>query len=172
MMGAMLIPELHTQRLLLRAPNGKDFLGYQSFYSNAEASRFYGGPLSPDLAWRKLAYDLGHWALRGFGMWSVVEKATDNMIGSCGVVWAEGWPRHELTWWIAPACRRQGYAFEASRAAIAWAHDSLGWLEVETHMNDENAPARALAQKLGGVETARIRFPDGLSRSIYSFRRI
>ena len=35
-------------------------------------------------------------------------------------------------------------------------------------MNDENAAARALAEKLGGTVTARERFPDGLVRRIYS----
>ncbi len=163
----MLVPELHSQRLLLRAPAAKDFPVYRSFYANAEASASYGGPLPPDLVWRKLAYDVGHWALRGFGMWSIVEKASGSTIGSCGIVWAEGWPRHELTWWVAPASRRRGYALEASRAVIAWAYDSLGWRNVETHMNDDNVAARALAEKLGGAVAARERFPDGLVRSIY-----
>lgn len=164
----MTIPILHTERLLLRAPGSRDFPVYRSFYADSQASCFYGGPLSPDLAWRKLAYDLGHWALRGFGMWSVVERQTGVMIGGCGIVWAQGWPRHELTWWIARSYRRRGFAEEASKAAIAWAYDALGWEQVETHMDDENSPARALAHKLGGKVTGRQQFPDGLVRSVYS----
>lgn len=164
----MPIPELHTQRLILRAPVPGDFSVYRRFYADAEASCYYGGPLPPNLAWRRLAYDLGHWALRNFGMWSVVEASTNCMIGGCGIVWPEGWPRHELTWWITPAFRRRGYAIEASQAAIAWAYDSLGWQEVETHMDDDNAAARALVERLGGTVIARERFPDGLVRSIYS----
>lgn len=93
------------------------------------------------------------------------------MVGGCGIVWPEDWPRHELTWWIAPAARRQGYALEASRAAIAWAHDSLGWDQVETHMNDGNQPARRLAEKLGGTIIGRETFPDGISRNIYVLPR-
>lgn len=165
---AVVIPTLHSQRLLLRAPSADDFPVYRKFYADADASYFYGGPLSPDFAWRKLAYDLGHWPLRGYGMWSIVEKSTGRMIGGCGLVWAEGWPRRELTWWITPASRRRGYALEASRTAIAWAFDSLGWQEVETHMDDDNNAARELAKKLGGTVTARQRFPDGYFRTIYS----
>lgn len=164
----MYIQTLHTERLLLRAPVRLDFPVYRSFYADAEASYFYGGPQSPNLAWRKLAYDLGHWELRGYGMWSVVERDTGRMIGGCGIVWPEGWPRHELTWWIIRASRRRGYALEASQAAIAWAYDSLGWGQVETHMDDENSAARALAQRLGGSLTAREPFPDGLVRNVYS----
>ena len=164
----MAIPQLRTRRLLLQAPAEQNFEVYRRFYADPEASFFYGGPLQADAAWRRLACDLGHWALRGFGMWSVVEHATARMVGACGIVWPEGWPRHELTWWIAPDARRRGYAFEASQAAIAWAYGSLGWQQVETHMDDDNAPARALANKLGGIVTSRELFPDGFVRSIYT----
>jgi len=164
----MPIPTLQTRRLTLRPPAAGDFAAYRAFYADPEASAFYGGPLPPGLAWRKLAVDIGHWHLRGFGMWSVVVRETGAMAGSCGIVWPEGWPRHELTWWIAPAARRQGFALEASRAAIGWAFDSLGWDRVETHMDDSNLPARRLAKKLGGTIIARETFPDGLIRNVYA----
>lgn len=163
----MSIPMLETERLILRAPKGADFAVYRAFYADRAASSFYGGPLDPALAWRKLAVDLGHWALRGYGMWSLELRETGEMIGSCGLVWPEGWPRHELTWWMMPAARRHGYALEASRAAIDWGYDELGWRRVETHMDDANQPARLLAEKLGGEVVERKRFPDGIRRNIY-----
>jgi [ribosomal protein S5]-alanine N-acetyltransferase len=164
----MLIPTLRTERLVLREPSSTDFETYRDFYSEPLASSFYGGPLTGPQAWRKLAYDLGHWRLRGFGMWSVVEQASSVVVGGCGIVWPEGWPRHELTWWIVPGARRNGYAEEASKAAIRWAQEALGWSEVETHMDDRNEPAKRLAEKLGGIITSREMFPDGLERNIYA----
>jgi [ribosomal protein S5]-alanine N-acetyltransferase len=89
------------------------------------------------------------------------------MIGACGIVWPEAWPRHELTWWIATNARRQGFAEEASRAAIAWANGDGGFAAVETHMNDANESARRLAEKLGGEIIARETFPDGVTRNVY-----
>lgn len=166
-MRVMQIPCLRTERLILRAPALDDFPVYRDFYADAEASAFYGGPLTAALAWRKLAFDLGHWQLRGFGMWSIVEQASGAMIGGCGIVWPEGWPRHELTWWIVPGGRRKGYAEEASLAVIDWALRELGWACVETHMNDANVPARRLAEKLGGTKIARELFPDGIERNVY-----
>lgn len=167
----MTIPTLETERLNLRAPCQDDFAVYREFYADRDASSAYGGPLDAGQAWRKLACDIGHWALRGHGMWSVVEKETGRMAGGCGLVAPEGWPRAELTWWIAPHARRKGYALEASRAAIRFGYDVLGWEKVETHMNDENAPARQLAKRLGGEAIMRIPFPDGLSRDIYALPR-
>ncbi len=166
-----MIPTLETERLVLRAPIQGDFPVYRAFYADAEASAFYSGPLSESGAWRKLAADLGHWMLRGHGMWSVVERESGDMIGGCGLVAPQGWPRSELTWWIVPAGRRKGYAVEASRAAIRFGYDDLGWARVETHMDDENQAARALARKLGGRIIERLEFPDGLSRDIFEFPR-
>lgn len=163
----MSIPRIETERLVLRAPDEGDFPAYRDFFGDAEASRFYGGPLDAGRAWRVLASDLGHWALRGYGRWAVEVKDGGQFVGGCGLWWPGGWPRSELTWWILPAARRRGYALEASRAVIRYAYRSLGWKLVETHTDDDNAPARALVARLGGRAFAREAFPDGIVRHIY-----
>lgn len=127
----LIIPTLETERLVLRAPGAGDFALYRDFYADPAASAFYGGPLSAAQARSRLAQDIGHWALRGHGMWTVVEQASRSPIGGCGIVQPEGWPRHELSWWILPKARRRGYAAEASRAVIRWALTDLGWQVVE-----------------------------------------
>lgn len=165
------IPILKTERLALRGPISEDYPVYRDFFADAEASHFYGGPMEADRAWRVLAADLGHWALRGYGRWSVVEQATGQVIGGCGLWWPGGYPRSELTWWIVPSARRHGYALEASRAAIAFGYESLGWELVETHMNDANLAARKLVEKLGGTKLSREQFPDGLERDIFALPR-
>lgn len=161
-------PHIETNRLVLRALGAEDFSVYERFYADAEASAAYGGPMNSGAAWRRLAIDLGHWRLRGFGMWAVVVKGSGQMVGGAGLFWPQGWPRSELTWWIVPEARRNGYAFEASRAVVDFAYRELGWSQVETHMNDENVAARSLALKLGGRVIAREVFPDGLSRNVYA----
>ena len=161
------IPELKTERLDLRAPCAADFETYRDFYADEAASEAYGGPLSSELSWRKLAYDIGHWHLRGYGMWSAYRRDDGKMAGGVGLVWPPGWPCPELTWWIMPDARRQGFAFEISRAVIAFGYENLNWDTVRTYMNDENKAAQRLAQKLGGTVLARESFPDGLERNIY-----
>jgi [ribosomal protein S5]-alanine N-acetyltransferase len=163
-----MIPEIETDRLILRGPLAEDFPVYRDFFAKPEASAYYGGPLDADKAWRVLATDLGHWELRGFGRWSVIEKSNGEMVGGCGLWWPEGYPRSELTWWIIPQARRNGYAFEASCAAVRFGYAVLGWALVETHMNDDNVAARRLAEKLGGSVIVRERFPDGLERDVYA----
>lgn len=166
-----MIPAITTARLILRGPEAADFPVYRDFFADADASAFYGGPMEADRAWRVLATDIGHWALRGYGRWSIIDRATGKMVGGCGLWWPDGYPRSELTWWIIPEARRNGFALEASKAAINFAYDHLGWDLVETHMNDDNKAAHLLAQRLGGTVIVRERFPDGLERDIYALQK-
>ena len=161
------IPRLETERLVLRGPTSADFDAYQRFYADAEASHFYGGPLRADQAWKRLAQDIGHWHLRGYGLWMIEGRETATVHGGCGLFWAHGWPRPELTWWLLPDARGQGFATEASRAVIAYALGQAGWRDVETHMEDDNEAARRLALRLGGQLIAREPFPDGKERNVY-----
>ena len=166
-----MIPTLVTRRLWLRAPAPQDYVAYSRFFGDGDASFFYGGPLDPALTWRNLALDLGHWALRGYGRWVLKTRETGQVVGSCGLWWPEGRPRSELTWWLLPEFRGQGLAAEASRSAIAFGYDVLRWDLVETHMKDDNLPARRLVERLGGQVVARERFPDGVTRDVYMLPR-
>jgi RimJ/RimL family protein N-acetyltransferase len=160
------IPELETARLRLVAPSLACDEAYQRFYTDAEASREYGGPLSPAATWTRLMADLGSWHLQGFGVWAVVRRREGDVVGTCGFWQGRGWPR-ELTWWLLPEARGQGLAVEASRAALACAYGALGWPEVHTYLNDSNDAARALVARLGGQLLGRRGFPDGRERDFF-----
>lgn len=165
------IPQLETDRLILCGPSSSDFGAYQEFYEDTEASIFYGGPLSKPEIWNKLAAEIGHWHLRGYGMWTLIRKDTAEIVGACGIVWPEGRIRPELTWWIAATARRMGFAKEASRAAIQFGYDTLKWDLVQTHMKDENIAAKSLVTSLGGELITRETFPDGITRDVYKLPR-
>ncbi|MDJ0684107.1 MAG: GNAT family N-acetyltransferase [Alphaproteobacteria bacterium] len=162
---------LSTERLSMRPPGSGDFALYCDFFADSEASHFYGGPKPPVEAWKRLAVDVGHWAMKGFGVWILVDQQSGAALGACGLYHPDGWPRAELTWWLLPSGRGRGHATEASRAAIGYGYETLGWDRVETHFKDENSAAAALVARLGGVAFARERFPDGVERSVYAFPR-
>jgi RimJ/RimL family protein N-acetyltransferase len=69
-------------------------------------------------AWRMLAIMMGHWQIRGYGQWTVVEKATDEVVGRVGLWHPEGWPGLEVGWVIRRSRWGQGVATEAARVAI------------------------------------------------------
>ena len=163
-----MIPELTSPRLTLRSPREEDFPTYRDFYTDAEASRYYGGPMLASGAWKQLAMELGHWYLKGYGMWSLELRSSGEMVGGCGFWWPGGWPRPELTWWLTKHARGRGLATEASHSAIDFAYQTLGWNSVETHLDDGNVAARKLVMRLGGTVITREFFPDGVERNVYS----
>jgi RimJ/RimL family protein N-acetyltransferase len=163
----MLIPTLQTERLDLIPPGPVCDPAYQRFYTDAQASAAYGGPLTPAAAWSRLVFDLGSWYFQGFGVWAVQRRSDAEILGVCGYWQGRGWPR-ELTWRLLPEARGQGYALEASRAAVEHAYVAFKWASVQTYTRDTNEPAKALVARLGGVRVGRQAFPDGEDRYVYS----
>lgn len=162
----MLIPTLRSPRLDLIPPDRSCESAYLRFYTDAQASAAYGGPLSPAAAWSRLVHDLGAWHFQGFGVWALRRREDEAILGVCGFWQGLGWPR-ELTWWLLPEARGQGYAVEASRTVVQHAYAQFGWPSVETYCADSNESAKALIARLGGTIVARQAFPDGEVRNVY-----
>lgn len=161
---------LTTDRLTLRLPTGADFDLYRRFFDETTGDGyFYGGPLRPDQASVRLAADIGHWQMKGFGKFVIEQRDSGGTVGGCGIVHWDGWPSHELTWWLMGDQRGKGFATEAANAVLHFAFDTLGWAQVETHIRDTNTAAARLVQRLGGVKLRRDAFPDGNSRDVYGF---
>ncbi len=163
---------LETDRLRLCPPTAADLPAYQAFYdaTDVRVGKYRGGRDAAQIA-AILNGDMDHWQAKGFGMFMLRPRGSDTPVGGAGLAHPDDWPHHELTWWLMPAARGQGFATEASRAIVAWAYDDLGWPTVETHMRDENTAARRVAERLDGRLDRRETFPDGVARDIYALPR-
>ena len=148
------IPQLETDRLILRAHTLEDFDAVAAFYAT-DHSKFVGGPMTPELAWRNLAMEAGHWLLRGFGRWAIVEKEANQWIGITGLWFPDGFPEHELGWDLAEHATGKGYATEAATAARAYAYDVLGWTTLISLVADGNDASAAVAGRMGAIHDGR-----------------
>jgi RimJ/RimL family protein N-acetyltransferase len=142
-------PVLETERLVLRPPVEADLDAWAAFAADPEAARFLGGPQPRALAWRSMATMRGSWALRGHGMFSVIEKASGRWVGRLGPWAPEGWPGTEVGWGLIRAVWGWGYATEGSIAAMDFAFDQLGWTEVIHTIAPGNLASIAVARRLG-----------------------
>ena len=142
-------PTLETDRLLLRLPEERDLDDWAAFLADPETTRFIGGVKCRAGTWRAMASFVGCWALRGFGLLTVIEKESGRWAGYVGPWYPEGWPGHEIAWSIAPAFQRRGYAVEAAAACMDWAFDALGWSAVVHCIEPGNVASVAVARKLG-----------------------
>ncbi len=142
-------PTLTTDRLILRPPRQEDFEPWAALMADEEAARFIGGVQPAPVAWRFMAAMAGSWALHGFGMFSVLDRATGRWLGRVGPWRPMGWPGTEVGWGLAREHWGEGYAGEAAAAAMDWAFDHLGWAEVIHCIDPDNHASAALARRLG-----------------------
>ena len=89
---------LETGRLVLRLFRDSDTDSYAEMVADPDVMRFLDKPVSRQEAWRNMAMVLGHWQLRGYGMWAVEEKESGEMVGRVGCWRPEGWPGLEVGW--------------------------------------------------------------------------
>ncbi|MBW8725475.1 MAG: GNAT family N-acetyltransferase [Inquilinus limosus] len=143
------LPVLETARLILRPIRAEDFDAWAEFMADPEATRFLGGALTRPAAWRGFIMVAGAWAMQGFAMFSVIEKATGRWVGRLGPWQPEGWPGTEVGWGLCRAAWGKGYATEGAAATIDWAFDHLGWTEVIHCIAPDNEPSKAVARRLG-----------------------
>ncbi len=143
------IPTLTTDRLILRAPHEDDFPAMLAFNDSPRAS-FVGGNSPRQHVWRNLLGNIGHWALRGHGFYSVDTKAGD-FIGRIGVIFHDGWDEPELGWHLFDGHEGQGYCVEAARAARADYHTRITSAPVISYIDPANPKSEAVARRLGAA---------------------
>ena len=144
-------PILETERLVLRIPEGGDFDAWAAFAADEETMRHIGGPQARSVAWRGICSVTGAWAIRGFSMFSVIEKATGRWIGRMGPWQPEGWPGTEVGWALCRDTWGKGYATEGASACMDYAIDVLGWSEVIHTIEPANRASQGVARKLGST---------------------
>ncbi|HYR87367.1 MAG TPA: GNAT family N-acetyltransferase [Terriglobia bacterium] len=141
---------LETDRLKLRMFREEDIDAYAEICADPDVMRFVGGkPLSRTDAWRQMATILGHWTLRGYGIWAVEERASGTLLGRIGFLHPEGWPGFELGWVLSRQSWGKGYATEGARRALDYAWNELRRDHVISLIHADNHPSRRVAERLG-----------------------
>jgi RimJ/RimL family protein N-acetyltransferase len=145
------VKTLRTERLVLRMFREDDLDRYAAMMADPEVTRHLGdgGTLSRADAWRQMAFILGHWRLRGYGLWAVEEASTGRLAGRIGFFNPEGWPGFELGWALAREFWGRGYATEAARRALSYAFTELGREHVISLIRPGNLPSIRVAERLG-----------------------
>ena len=158
--GGMRIPVVETPRLYLTALDERHLEEWTRLQADPRIAEWLGGvPADVDPqrdredAWRVMALFVGHWALRGYGQWALVEKAGGHLIGRAGLWNPEGWPGIEVGWMVDADRWGQGYATEAGLAAVDVAFDRLQLDELVSVTLPSNTASRRVMEKVGLTDT-------------------
>lgn len=163
-------PILTTQRLRLRAPVAGDWPFWRDFAVTERARFIRPAEFDDGKSWRAFGHIIGHWVMRGYGMFVFTRHDDDTSLGMVGPWCPAGWPEREIGWtvWSADA-EGKGYAHEAVLTARAYAFDKLGWDTAVSYIDTRNARSIALAERLGAVLDPKAEQPafDGAACLVY-----
>ena len=95
--------------------------------------------------------DIGHWTLRGYGLFSIDVTATGDFIGRAGVIFHHHNDEPELAWHLFQGFEGHGYATEAALAARDWYYAETGNGPLMSWINVANEPSLAVATRLGAT---------------------
>ena len=143
---------------------------YVRMMADPEVTRFLGDgrPLDRADAWRQLALLIGHWELRGFGLWAVEERASGRFIGRVGCHEPDGWPGFELGYVLAREAWGRGLAREGAAAALDFARRELGRDTIISLIRPANRASVAVAEHFGARRTGSVEF-YGATTDVYTY---
>lgn len=144
----MAIALLETERLTLRKPIPSDWDAFYAF-TQSDRSKGIGGPYAHGYAWRMFAAEIGHWAIRNFGMFIVTLKGQNKPLGLIGPWYPDDWPETEIGWMMFEGSEGKGFAFEAAKRIVRHAWEDLKWDTIVSYIDADNARSIALAERLG-----------------------
>ena len=154
------IPSFETKRILLRGGVTADLDKLDEFFSSPE-SRYVGGPRPRAESWESLCAGVGHWALRGFGLWILTDKTEGKMLGVAGLQQPDGWPEPELIWVLFGDYTGQGLATEAVQGIRRYIADEYGIKTPISLLYPEYKAVVAMAERMGAKRIKDVVIPDG-----------
>jgi RimJ/RimL family protein N-acetyltransferase len=154
---------LETERLLLRVPEPSDLDGYATILGDPEVVRFLGmRRQTRDESAAAIERMLRHWQRHGIGLFSVLRKSDERLLGRAGfLLWEpqrwvhamredlDGPLETEIGWTLGSAFWNRGYATEAALACRDWALGERDLTRLVSVIAPGNAASIRVAEKIG-----------------------
>jgi [ribosomal protein S5]-alanine N-acetyltransferase len=142
---------LETDRLRLREFEASDADALEAVLGDEETMKFYPHAFSREEVEAWIARWRDRYFRDGFGLWAMILKETEGLIGDCGLITqdVDGVVDVEVGWHVRRDLWRQGLATEAATACVELAFTKLGLPRVISLIRPENIASRRVAEKLG-----------------------
>ncbi len=142
---------LATKRLYLREMTQSDFPALCRMLQDEEVMYAYEGAFSDAEVQDWLDRQLRRYRDDKVGLWAVVLKENNTMIGQCGLT-VQPWKERKLLevgYLFEKSCWHCGYASEAAQACRDYAFETLHAAEVYSMIRATNAASRRVAERNG-----------------------
>ena len=144
---------LETERCLIRETTVEDVDAFYKIYAEPSVTEFME-PLYEDPE-EERAYARDYiekvYAFYDFGIWTVTDRGSGEVIGRAGICYREGYDDPEIGFMIAVPWQGRGLATEVCRAVLDYAKRELGFDRVLAFVQPENTASRKICRKLGMI---------------------
>ena len=146
---------IETKRLYLREMTQNNFASLCKMLQDDEAMYAYEGAFSDAEVQEWLDRQIARYNKWGFGLWAVVLKDTDEMIGQCGLTFQpwKGKEVLEIGYLFQKQYWHKGYAVESAEGCKKYAFEIINADEVCSIIRDTNIPSQNVALRNGMVKT-------------------
>ncbi len=144
---------LTTDRCLVRETGAEDLDALYEIYAEPSVTQYTEG-LYPEYAQEEAYlqdYTENMYYFYNYGVWTICDKTTGQVIGRAGFSNREGYEDPELGFVIGVPWQRQGYATEVCKALLEYGKEELGFEQVQMLVMPENEVSLHLAEELGFV---------------------
>lgn len=164
-----------TSRLQIRALRKEDSSWWQEFFQNNPSLPFLGIDLSPgpeEQAKSWIQYQLDRYDSGRFGHHALIEKASGEFIGQCGLLSQEinGQQVLEVGYHILPKYWGKGYATEAAMKFRDYAFESDLCEQLVSIIDTRNVASQRVAEKNGMRRGDQVSY-HGLDVFVYTIDR-
>ena len=163
---------IETPRLIVRPLERADVSALVAMWSDGKITRYIGGPRDGKEVERSLETKISS-GQTDLDLWPVVEKATGELVGHCGLLrkYVDGQSEIELVYVIMKKAWGRGYATEVAAAIRDHALGQLGCGRLIALINPANVASERVAVKIGlRYEKDTVR-PNGMSLRVYALNK-
>ena len=152
MQGAVIV----TPRLYLRRMGNEDIAPLSAILQDKDVMYAYEHAFSDGEVRQWLDRQMKRYEEYDFGLWAVILRETECMIGQCGITMQEvpeelvsGGKVPEIGYLFRKDCWHKGYVAEAASACREYAFNVLGFNEIYSIIRDNNIPSQNVAKRNG-----------------------
>ena len=142
---------LETERLYLREMNQSDFEDLAEILQNPRVMYAYEHDFSDNDVQEWLDRQITRYKKYGFGLWAVILKNTDEMIGQAGLTMQsyKGTEVLEIGYLLKERFWHYGYASEAANGCKKYAFEQLNRDKVYSIIKSDNYASMKVAKSMG-----------------------
>lgn len=165
---------LETPRLVIRRLSSSDVKSLKPILGDSEVMKYsLKGALNEEGIKEYIDKILSHYDRHGYGLWGIVQKGTDELIGIAGLIYQilEDSPFTELAYRLARKHWGKGFATEAAKAILEYAFNTLNIDRLISIIEPGNAASVKVAIRVGMTRVKSTKFHE-FSVDIYSTQKI